>query len=148
MELQEALGKGPIEFTIGSKSGKFEPLKLILGMLPESAQDLNAILKLRSELSSSSTSTTSASSSYSSSPTSASSSSPSPRDSRLNLSEIALAGTGQGEMIDTSSGESEATLLSTTPPRAPKREDKDKGRDWPVGDPRRLQPHYRGLFDN
>ncbi|RYP41979.1 hypothetical protein DL767_000610 [Monosporascus sp. MG133] len=148
VELQEALGKGPIEFTIGSKSKKFEPLKLILEKVPGSAQDLNTTLKLRCELSSSSASTTSASSPYSSSPTSASSSSPSPRDSGLNLSGIALADTDPGELTNTWSGEREATSLSTPPPSAPKREDKGKGRDWPIGDPRRLQPHYRSLFDN
>ncbi|RYP67429.1 hypothetical protein DL769_005761 [Monosporascus sp. CRB-8-3] len=119
VELQGALGNGPIEFTIGSKSKEFGRLKLILGKHPESAQNVNAILRLRSE-----------------------------SDSRLNLSEIALVGTDLGEMTNTWSGESEATSLSTLPPSTTKREDKGKGRDRLVEDPRRLQPHYRSLFDN
>ncbi|RYO84771.1 hypothetical protein DL766_008142 [Monosporascus sp. MC13-8B] len=148
MALQEALGKGPIEFTIGSNSKKFGRLKLILEKRPVSTQNLNSITKLRSESSSSSASITSTSSPYSSSSTSAPLPSPSPGDSRLNLSEIALAGMDLSEMTNTWSGESEATSISTPPPSTPKRDHKGKGKDWPVGDPRRLQPHYRSLFEN
>lgn len=142
--LEKVLGTSAVEWTISSKSNRFDPMKLTLDKDPKTPNGYRISISLHkpeeeSSLSFASSSSSSASSSHISL-------------SDIELPEMTFSDSELSEMASNWSGESAETSLSSPPPslpdpRPPTYEEKGKAREWPEGDPRRLQPHYRSMLD-